>query len=63
MLLIMSFKQRKGILIFGFTALTGVASYGCYLQGSKYFSSQKRWTKLNSYINNFNPVPYDSIDM
>jgi hypothetical protein len=59
----MLLKQRKKLFFFGFSALTGIAGYGCYLQGFKYKLSKKRWEKLDRYIDTYQPLPYQSLEM
>lgn len=59
----MVMRQRKWVFVAGFGMATGVASYGCWLQGNKYFSSKERWRRLNHYIDNYTPVAIESLPL
>jgi hypothetical protein len=59
----MILKRQRKLFVAGFGVLTGIAGYGCWVQGNKYVSSKRRWERLDYYIDNYSPVDIKAIDM
>jgi len=52
----MSVRQPKSkSFIFVMAGLTGIASIGCYWQGSKYFIKKERWQKIDEQLSTYKP--------
>ena len=55
--------RRKQLLSLTIGMLTGITSYGCWIQGKKYFLVKERWKRLDYFIDNFNPLDLNELEM
>jgi len=51
----MTAKPKKKSFIFIMSALTGIASCGCYWQANRYAEATRRWQTLESELTKFKP--------